>query len=114
MTTNNWRPREYERVPDLSEVDPEDYVAYTKAKHQWVRDRLAMSTASLMHVIVSPHPHRAVDLEVVKILRERMKDCQRREGVNHPQNCRDHTIAYMTALRKYQSEGQFVIIYSSS
>ncbi|XP_064406747.1 NADH dehydrogenase [ubiquinone] 1 beta subcomplex subunit 10-like [Halichondria panicea] len=83
--SNNW-PREYERVTDLKDVDREDMVAFTKAKHQWVRDR-------------------AIDLETVKILRERVKNCQRKEGVNHPQRCRDHAIAYMTALRKYQSEG---------
>lgn len=49
---------------------------------------------------------RAIDLETVKILRDRVKNCQRREGVNHPQRCRDDAIAYMTALRKYQSEGE--------
>ena len=53
-------------------------------------------------------PLRAIDLETVKILRERVKNCQRKEGVNHPQRCRDHAIAYMTALRKYQSEGQWI------
>ncbi len=36
--SNNW-PREYERVTDLKDVDREDMVAFTKAKHQWVRDR---------------------------------------------------------------------------
>lgn len=35
---NNW-PREYERVTELKDADPNDMVEYTKAKHQWVRDR---------------------------------------------------------------------------
>ena len=32
-------PREYERVPGLDEVSRDDFVAYTKAKHQAARDR---------------------------------------------------------------------------
>lgn len=32
-------PREYERVPGLDEIDPNDFVALTKAREQWVRDR---------------------------------------------------------------------------
>ncbi len=55
--SNNW-PREYERVTDLKDVDREDMVAFTKAKHQWVRDRcvdnaaiiIIMSTAICINV----------------------------------------------------------------
>ncbi len=32
-------PRQFERVPGLEEVDRDDFVAYTKARHQRVRDR---------------------------------------------------------------------------
>ena len=49
--------------------------------------------------------HRAVDLEVVRILRDRVKECQRREEVNHLQRCREHVEAYMKAFLKYRSEG---------
>ena len=31
-------PREYERVAELEDVDRNDFVAYTKSKHQRVRD----------------------------------------------------------------------------
>lgn len=48
---------------------------------------------------------RAVDLEMVKILRKRVEDCVRREEVNHPQRCREHAIAYMEAFHKYKSQG---------
>ena len=48
---------------------------------------------------------RAVDLEEVKILRQRVMECQRREEVNHPQRCREDAIAYMTAFKKYKSQG---------
>lgn len=49
---------------------------------------------------------RAVDLEEVKILRQRVEDCVRREDVNYPQRCREQTIAYMEAFRKYKSQGE--------
>jgi NADH dehydrogenase (ubiquinone) 1 beta subcomplex subunit 10 len=79
---------EYERVPGLDEIDPKDFVALKKARDQLVRDR-------------------AVDLEEVKILRERVRDCVRREEVNHPQRCREHVDAYFKAFRKYKSEGWY-------
>ena len=48
---------------------------------------------------------RAVDLEEIKILRQRVNDCQRREEVNHPQRCREHVLAYLSAFKKYKSQG---------
>ena len=36
--SSKW-PREYERVPGLDEIDRNDFVALTKARQQWVRDR---------------------------------------------------------------------------
>lgn len=50
--------------------------------------------------------HRAIDLEEIKILRQRVQDCVRRETVNHPQRCREHAIAYLEAYRKYKSQGE--------
>lgn len=47
-----------------------------------------------------------MDLEEVKILRQRVMECQRREEVNHPQRCREHAIAYMTAFKKYKAQGE--------
>ncbi|XP_003382776.1 PREDICTED: NADH dehydrogenase [ubiquinone] 1 beta subcomplex subunit 10-A-like isoform X2 [Amphimedon queenslandica] len=79
-------PREYPRVPGLDEVEPGDFLGKQKARDQVARDR-------------------AIDLEVVRILRERVKECQRREEVNHLQRCREHVEAYMKAHRKYRSEG---------
>ena len=45
----------------------------------------------------------------MKILKERLNECVRREEVNHPQNCRDIAVAYMKAFKKYRSEGKFVL-----
>ena len=52
--------------------------------------------------------YRAVDLEELKLLRERVIECQRREEVNHPQRCREHAIAYMEAFKKYKSQGRLM------
>lgn len=38
MSSGKW-PREYERVTPIEEVDQNDFVALTKARNQWVRDR---------------------------------------------------------------------------
>ncbi len=38
MTSAKW-PRQFERVPDLDEVDKNDYVAVAKAREQRTRDR---------------------------------------------------------------------------
>jgi hypothetical protein len=82
---NKW-PRKYERVTELEDVDPNDFVALTKARHQRARDR-------------------AVDLEEVKILRKRLSDCIRREDVNYLQNCREDSKAYWQSFKKYRSQG---------
>jgi NADH dehydrogenase (ubiquinone) 1 beta subcomplex subunit 10 len=79
--------REYPRVPTYDEIDKRDAVAVALAREQWVRDR-------------------AIELEKVKILRQRVSDCSRKEGVNHMQNCRKEVKEYMTALREYRSKGE--------
>ena len=81
-------PREYPRVTSLEEVDRNDFVALANAQNQWVRDR-------------------TIDLEEVKVLRERLNECVRREEVNHPQNCREIAEAYLKAFKKYRSEGWY-------
>ena len=45
----------------------------------------------------------AVDREEIKILHERLKQCVRKEGVNHPMACRDYKQAYTKAVEKYKS-----------
>jgi len=50
-------------------------------------------------------PSRAIDLEEIKLLKQRLIECQRREEVNHPQRCRQEAEDYLKAFRKYRSEG---------
>jgi len=51
-------------------------------------------------------PSRAIDLEEIKLLKQRLIECQRREEVNHPQRCRQEAEDYLKAFRKYRSEGE--------
>jgi len=50
MSGSKW-PREYERVTSIEDVDPNDFVALTKARQQWVRDRYG-------HVLLVPGTNR--------------------------------------------------------
>lgn len=86
MSKSNPFLRDFPPVTPLEEVDRSDYVALNKARQQRARER-------------------AIDLEEVKILRDRVRECVRREEVNHPQRCREVVAMYMKAFRKYRSEG---------
>ena len=51
MSGSKW-PRKYERVTSIEDVDPNDFVALTKARQQWVRDRYGR------HVLLVPGTNR--------------------------------------------------------
>lgn len=46
---------------------------------------------------------------MVKILRERVRECYKREEVNHPERCREHVDKYFKAFKKYRSEGEVFV-----
>jgi len=41
-----------------------------------------------------------VAVETLKILRTRLRDCYRAEGVNHHAKCRPHVEAYLKAIEQ--------------
>ena len=86
MTTTSFH-REYPQAPELNEVEKGDVVGAAQAREQWVR-------------------RRAIHLEKVKIFRQHLVDCNRREGVNHLKNCAKEVEDYMTAFRAYRNEGK--------
>lgn len=69
-------------------------------------EMLHYNSATHIRLAMSLCDPRAIDLEEVKILKQRMIECQRREEVNAPQRCREHTIAYLEAFKKYKSQGK--------
>ncbi|KAG6557036.1 hypothetical protein Mapa_000962 [Marchantia paleacea] len=40
-----------------------------------------------------------IAIEMAKVLRERVQQCYRREGVNHYQKCRQHVKNYLASIR---------------
>ena len=72
--------------PSIEEIDRTDPVAFYKARERWALERV-------------------VELEVVKIYRERVKECYRREEVNSRQYCRKIVNDYMKAFEAYKKKG---------
>ena len=45
-----------------------------------------------------------VTVQTVGLLRERMSQCYRREGVNHLENCKEQVQAYWDAIRSLKQQ----------
>ena len=88
MSAENKYLRDYPKGPSFDEIDKNDFVQRAKARDHWVRER-------------------AISLQEVIILRDRVRSCVQNEEVNHPQRCREHVAAYMKAYQKYRSEGWY-------
>ena len=100
--------RDFERVPEIEEVAPKDFVAIKRARDQQGRDR-SFNSNVFLYKNLPWHPqyiqHRAIRLEMVKILRQRLLECVQREEVNHKQMCRKEVEAYTKALQRSRTEG---------
>jgi NADH dehydrogenase (ubiquinone) 1 beta subcomplex subunit 10 len=72
--------REYPRVPGLAEVDRSDPAALIEARHQEARDKW-------------------VAIMGTRLLREQLRECYMREGVNHLKNCRELAQEYVHRVK---------------
>ena len=59
-------------------------------------NQLMMFVPSSTHAL--PLLQTLISIETVKVLRERMSDCYRREGVNHLENCKSFVAEYTKAI----------------
>ena len=76
------------KAPSFEEIDRKDPVAFKAARDRWNLERL-------------------VELEILKIYRDRVTECHRREEVNARQNCRKVVGDYMKAFNEYKRKGTF-------
>ncbi|XP_029433440.1 NADH dehydrogenase [ubiquinone] 1 beta subcomplex subunit 10 [Rhinatrema bivittatum] len=76
--------QKFRRVPDLTECEVGDYLCQFEANIQWKRDH-------------------KVDQEIVKIVQERLRSCQQREGNSHIQNCAELLEQFGLVCKAYQS-----------
>ncbi|KAL1931199.1 hypothetical protein VTP01DRAFT_10336 [Rhizomucor pusillus] len=78
--------QKFERVPTLEEVDPKDHKAVYAARAQKIRDDWVKAMEA-------------------RIIKEKLDECYRTEGVNHYQNCRDLADLYIKTIKENKVRG---------
>ncbi|KAI7903095.1 uncharacterized protein BX663DRAFT_551942 [Cokeromyces recurvatus] len=76
----------FERVPSLEQVDPNDHKAVYAARNQKIRDDW-------------------VKVMEARLIKEKLDECYRTEGVNHYQTCRELADMYFATIKTHKVEG---------
>ncbi|KAG0818464.1 hypothetical protein G6F29_008993 [Rhizopus arrhizus] len=88
-TAESWEypeHRQFERVPTLDQVDPSDRKAVYAARNQKIRDDWVKAMEA-------------------RLIKEKLDECYRTEGVNHYQSCRHLADMYLATLKTHKVEG---------
>ncbi|CAO0789387.1 hypothetical protein V8B55DRAFT_1500087 [Mucor lusitanicus] len=78
--------KQFERVPTLDQVDPNDRKAIYAARNQKIRDDWVKAMEA-------------------RIIKEKLDECYRTEGVNHYKSCRDLADMYLATIKTHRVEG---------
>ncbi|XP_071329905.1 NADH dehydrogenase [ubiquinone] 1 beta subcomplex subunit 10 [Trachinotus anak] len=76
--------QKFRRVPELTACLVDDYVCQREAEVQWRRDYI-------------------VDQEIVKVIQERLRACQQREGASYEQNCAKEILQFNEVTKNFLS-----------
>ncbi|KAG2219597.1 hypothetical protein INT45_004848 [Circinella minor] len=89
MAEANWeypQHQQFERVPTLDQVDPNDRKAIYAARAQKIRDDWVKAMEG-------------------RLIKEKLDECYRTEGVNHYASCRHLADMYLKSIKENRVEG---------